>query len=136
MVVTRSGGASFPAVIGTLTVSAPLARIRTDDRGLTLDLRPRLIKRSLRRLLDPPPAPGEPCWSASWDEIRSVDVAPRSLALYLKQRRGSRFVVLRRSVLAPLVREIEAHDVPTHQVSGTIRWFFGGDAWTERRKTV
>jgi hypothetical protein len=123
------GGASFPAVIGMLTVTTPLASLTADGHGVALDLRFASMKRINRRLIEPPPASGEPCWAAKWDEIASVDVAPRSLVFHLKRGRGSRFVVLRGAVLAPLVREIAGHGVPTRRVRGTTRWFFRRDAW-------
>jgi hypothetical protein len=70
--VRVSGGASFPAVIGTLTASIPLARLTADEKGIEIDLRSRRLKHAVRRLVDPTPAPGEPFWSARWTEIRSM----------------------------------------------------------------
>ena len=128
------GGASFPGVIGTLSVSVPLACLTADAQGVALDLRPGLLKRVNRRLIDPSPAMEQPCWSVRWDEIASVDVGPRSLVFYVSQGRGARFVVLKRAALAPLVREIEEHDVPARRTSGTIGWFFRRDAWAARGK--
>jgi hypothetical protein len=129
MSLSISGGGSLPAIIGWFTASTPLVRLTADDQGLTLDLRPPLLRRAVQRLIDPPPAPGEPCWIACWAEISSVDVAPRSIAVYLERRRGCRFVVLRGRKLAALLRQIESHEVPTRHVSGTIRWFFRRDTW-------
>lgn len=130
--VRVSGGASFPAVIGTLTASTPLARLSADEHRIEIDLRSRLLKRAVRRLVDPTPAPGEPFWSAKWDEIRSMDVAPRSVVFRLSERRSCRFVVMRRRALSPFLREVETHRIPIRRVSGTIRWFFRRDAWTGR----
>jgi hypothetical protein len=123
------GGASFPALIGTLTASTPLAKLTADDHRLEIDLRSRLLKRALRRLVAPTPAPGGPFWSATWEEIRSIDLAPRSVVIHLAEQRSCRFVVMRSSTLIPVLQVIEAHKVPTRRVSGTIRWFFGRDAW-------
>lgn len=129
MSVSVKGGGSFPGRVGTLTVTIPLARLTADAQGLTLDLRSTLLKRINRRLVEPPPTRGAAFWSAKWDEIKVIDVAPRSMVIHLRERRGCRFVVMRKSALAPLLQQIETHDVSVRPVSGTAGWFFRRDAW-------
>jgi hypothetical protein len=126
--VSITGGASWPGRVGTATVSVPLARATTNNEGLVLDVRYRLLRKMLRRFVTSAGGHDEPLLSMRWDEITSVDVAPRSLVAHLQGRKGCRFVVMRPGRLVPLVREIEQHDVPLRRVSGTIRWFVRGSA--------
>lgn len=135
MSVSVKGGGSFPGRVGTLTVTVPLARLTADEQGLTLDLRPTILKRITRRLIEPPPTPGAAFWSAGWDEIEAIDVAARSVVVHLKERRGCLFGVTRKTALAPLLRQVALHELPVRQVSSTARWFFRRDAWASPRRT-
>lgn len=126
MDVSVSGGASWPGRIGTATVSIPLARMTATADGLVLDVHSRILRKVLRRFVISAGGSGDPLLSVRWDDIASIDLAPRSVVLHLTNGTGCRFVVMRPAQLAPLVREFEQRDISTRPVRGTVRWFATG----------
>jgi hypothetical protein len=117
------GGASFPATLGTVTVSWPLATAVADGTGVSVDVRLGFLRRLLGRFLDPDSRGQSSFWTASWNEISSVDLGRRSLAFHVNGRRGCRFVVLQRKRLEPLVNELESRGLSLHKGRTTLRWF-------------
>lgn len=96
------GDASFPGR-GRLTVSWPLGAVVSHAEGICPGFRYDLLLCLLVKLIEPKARAGGACpFSAAWEEISLVEVAPRSFAVHLNGRRGCRFVVLRRHKLDPI----------------------------------
>jgi hypothetical protein len=119
-----TGGASFPAVFGTLTVSIPLAVAVADSQGVHIDVRFRLLKRALRRFVVDDGSLSSAWWTARWDESMAVEFGHRSLSFRAPGRRGCRFVTMRRRKILPLVERLQMNGIPVTPVSTTIGWFF------------
>jgi hypothetical protein len=115
------GGASFPGKVGTVTATWPLATLKTSDEGLTVDLRSHLLKRVLHRFVANDPQ--SEWWTASWPEMTSVEFGPRSLILHIKGQGACRFVTMTRDRLLPLIKDVEARQIPVTPVTSTVGWF-------------
>ena len=115
------GGASFPAALGTLTVTHPLAVLTTSESGIRVDVRSRALKRVLGRAVLREPSTA--WWTAEWSDLASVDVGRRSVILHHKQRQGCRFVTMTRRRILPLVEELERRGILVIRVRTTIGWF-------------
>jgi hypothetical protein len=115
------GGASFPAPVGTVTLSWPLAAAEVTAEGIDV-----VMRRSVFRWLatggmsDSPGPPGTSRFA--WGDLSNVSQGPRSVVLRSKSGYGCRFVVLRASNLLPLIDAIRAHHIPIEQVASTWRW--------------
>jgi hypothetical protein len=116
------GAASFPGIVGTVSASYPLAVVRLDAGGVSVDIRSRLLKRLLAWFVRQDPA--SPWWTAEWRDITSVDFGRRSLVLRANGRRGCRFATLTRRRLLPVVDELEGRGVSVCRVGTTLGWFF------------
>ena len=125
-VVTMSlrivGGTSLPRNVGTLSATWPLAVLTTSDSGLSVDLRPTLLKRTLAKR----PIEESPCWSVEWPELAKVDFGRRSVVLRPRQGKGCRFVTLTRQRMLPLIKELEQRGITVTQKTTTIGWFAKG----------
>jgi hypothetical protein len=116
------GAASFPGIIGTVSASYPLAVVKLDAGGVSVDIRSRLLKRLLAWFVRQDPA--SPWWTAEWRDLTRIDFGRRSLILRARGRRGCRFATLTRRRLLPLVEELERRGVAVTRVSTTLGWFF------------
>ncbi len=113
------GGASFPYV----TVSWPLAIATTDETGVCVDVRLGFLRKLVSQFMDPDPKGQSSFFAASWSEISSVDVGPRSVVFHVNDRRGCRFVTLRRRHLQPLVDDLISRGLLLNKVRTTLGWF-------------
>jgi hypothetical protein len=116
------GAASFPGIVGTVSASYPPAVVRLDARGVSVDIRSRLLKRLLAWFVRQDPA--SPWWTSEWRDITRVDFGRRSLILRARGRRGCRFATVTRRRLRPLVEEIQRRGVAVTRVGTTLGWFF------------
>ena len=116
------GGASFRAVIGTVTVSWPLAIAETDTTGVKVDVRPRLLKWIVRRFLDQPSPKEDPLWEASWEKISAVDVGRRTVTFQIEDGQGCRFGAAPNK-LQPLLAALEARSLCLRRVRTTLGWY-------------
>lgn len=115
------GGASFPARMGTLSMTWPLAVLTVSESGVCVDLRSRLLKRTLGWLVDR--GASSVWWMAEWTDLASVDFGRRSVVLRGKGHRSCRFVTMARRRLLPLIDELERRDILVNRVTTTIGWF-------------
>ena len=122
--IAIKGGASFPGRVGTLTVTWPLAIARADAVGISVDIRSRVLKRALGWFVDDAQRSAtSPWWSARWEDLVAAEFGRRSLTFQVRERRGCRFVTIRRSQIRPLVAELEGHGVTVSRVPTTLGWF-------------
>jgi hypothetical protein len=84
------GAASFPGIIGTVSASYPLAVLRLDAGGVSVDIRSRLLKRFLTWFVRQDAA--APWWTAEWF-FKSGEVG--------RSNRGERAQNFRRPLRAP-----------------------------------
>ena len=103
------GGASFPGTIGSLTVTWPLAVAWTDNVGVNVDLRSRILKRVLKGYLQDGAAPV--LWAARWEDLSFTEVDERCVVMRVDGRQDCRFIGLRRAPMMQLIREFKARDV-------------------------
>lgn len=119
------GAASFPVLVGTFTVSSPLAVLQADSDGISVDLRWRLLKRSYARHAGRHAdewSIEDACWTSSWEDL-SVQLAGGNMVLTNGDKKNCRFgTSLRR--LRPLIDEFERRGVPVRRVRSTIPWYF------------
>ena len=120
------GAASFPGVIGTVSVSYPLAVLKVSAVGVSVDIRSRVLKRLFASFVRQDPS--STWWRADWSDVTSVDFGRRSLVLRASGRRGCRFATLTRRRLLPLVDELERRGVSVIRVTTTLGWFFKSGA--------
>lgn len=119
------GGASFPARVGTLTVTWALAVAEVSENGISVDVRFRLLKKVTIRFLDLDSKGLETAfWRAPWDRLESIDFGRRSVVLRQRSLPSCRFVTWRRHRLLPIVDEVEARAIPVRHVRSTLGWFF------------
>ena len=116
----RFGAASFPGILGTMSVTYPLAVLKLDAVGVSVDIRSRLLKSLVAWFVRQDPA--STWWVADWSDITSVDFGRRSLILRARGRRGCRFATLTRRRLLPVVDELERHAVSVTRVNLGPRW--------------
>ena len=115
------GGAFFPARVGTLSVTWPLASLSTGVDGITVDLRSRVLKRMLSRYVER--GPSTHWWFANWRDISSVEFGERSVVVRAEGTPGCRFVTLSRERMMPLIEELRRQGVQINQVRSTIGWY-------------
>lgn len=116
------GGASFPGEFGTSTVSWPLAILTSDDDGVAVDVRLRLLKTIIARFAAGRKADSV-LWSVAWGQLQSIDLGQRSVILQSSGQRGCRFVTLTRRRILPLIEELERHNINVIHKKTTIGWF-------------
>jgi hypothetical protein len=117
-----SGGASFPAILGTLTVSSPLAVLTMTDEGVSVNIRPKLLSRLTAKMI--PSAVSATTWSVHWSNLTSVEFARRSVIFHAQGSVGCRFVAKTKKRLAPILEELENRGIALRQVKSTLRWYF------------
>jgi hypothetical protein len=117
-----SGGASFPANFGTVTVSWPLAVLTMTDEGVSVDIQPKFLKRVNRRLIKS--ATSSSSWSARWTELASVEYAKRDAVFHVEGKFGCRFMAVTRKRLVPILEELENRGVAAMGVRSTRKWYF------------
>jgi len=115
------GGASFPGKVGTISATWPLAVLTSDDDGVTVDLRARLLKVVLGRFMGRDR--DSVWWSAEWDQIESVDFGRRSVILRSSVQRGCRFVTMSRRQLQPFVTDLDRRNIVVKRKASTLGWF-------------
>ncbi len=120
--VIISGGGSFVGRVGTVTATYPFLRLTSDATGVSLDVRPKPLRRLLGGLLAERTSPSEPMWAQRWEDLVQVTVGPQSVVL---SGSGSecRFIVLRRRELAPLLAAAQTHGVPIVRRATTLGWY-------------
>ena len=109
------GGASFPGVVGALTVTWPLASLTTDSHDITVDLRSRILKRLFSKYTGVDPSTR--WWTSDWEDVSSVECAYNDLVLRNAHKHECRFVVLRESRIDLITRELGNHGVSVTKVS-------------------
>lgn len=114
-----AGQGSFPASVGSLTVTWPLAVALADVDGISIQLRYQPMRHLFRPLLG-----GRSLGvCAKWEEVRSIDVASRSMVLTVRNGDSCRFQPLRRHSLAPLLDMANSKGVPIRLVGTTVGWY-------------
>jgi len=116
------GGASLPRSVGTVSATWPLAVLTTGDEGISVDLRPAFVKRTVAK--SPTDAPAG--WSIAWSDLASVDFGRRSVVIRPQHGKGCRFVTLTRRRILPLIDQLEHHGVVITRKTSTIGWFAKG----------
>lgn len=117
------GGASFPSKYGTSSVTWPLAILTSDDEGVAVDVRLRLLKRVVERFAVDRET-NSVVWSVAWGQLESVDFGRRSVILRSTHQRGCRFVTMSRRRLEPFVTELERRNIVVTRKASTLGWFF------------
>jgi hypothetical protein len=123
------GGASFPAVIGTMNISWPLAVLRCNEDGISVDPRSSLLKRALRRFMKSEisqRAAEDIWWSSTWDGLSSVRLATKSIVLENAQKDSCKFVTVTRESMKPLILELERRHITVQRVRNNF-YFTGSD---------
>ena len=121
------GGASFPASLGTVTLSWPLVAAEVGVEGIDVVLRRTVFRWLAVGLMSSSPGPRGTS-RFTWGDLSRVSLAPRSAVLRSRSGYGCRFVVLRASNLRPLIEALRAHDVPIEPVRSTWRWAFNAES--------
>jgi hypothetical protein len=129
-----TGGASFPARIGTVTAIWPMAEAALGPDLISVHVRPGLLKRLLQRFVRPEARGDAAFWSAPWADLAPVEVGPRSVVLRVTGSRGCRFIVVGKHRLEPLLAELEARHVTTARVITTMHWYLGWLSSGSRKK--
>lgn len=117
------GGASFPALAGAYTVTWPLAVLRADAKGLSVDLRWRFLKRSYAR--DSGRRAEEwtiedPCWTSSWSGV-TVEYAEGIMRLANRDGKTCQFFTWANR-LRPFIYEMECRNITVRRVRGGYSW--------------
>jgi hypothetical protein len=115
------GQGSFPGVVGSLTVTWPLAVVVADTDGISMRVRFRPMRRVLRHV----PGTGKLSLGvdAAWEQVGSIEVARRSIVLKVRDGGTCRFQPLRRRSLVPLLDLATAKGVPIKLVGTTVGWY-------------
>ena len=117
-------GASFPARLGTVNVSWPFVVVFIGDAGVSVDVRPNVLGRFLRRFLNREGSGGDASfWSAAWAELAPVEIGRRAVVLRAEGTRGCRIVFRRHAKLELLVEPLTANRVAVRRVKTTIGWY-------------
>jgi hypothetical protein len=122
------GGASFPAPLGTVTVSWPLAAAVVSSEGIEIIMRRSVFRWMFVGVMSDSPGP-KGVSRFIWSDLAKVDVAPKSIVLRARSGYSCKFGVLRASSLEPLVDVLRVHGVPIEHVASTWRWYFN-PSWT------
>lgn len=117
------GGASFPVLVGAYTVMWPLAVLRADAYGLSVDLRWRFLKRSYAR--DSGRRAEEwtiedPCWTSSWNGV-TVEYTEGIMRLTNRDGKVCQFFTWTNR-LRPFIYEIERGNITVRRVCGSYSW--------------
>ena len=115
------GGASFQSAIGTITASWPLAVLTYDQDAIAVDIRYRVIKKTLGGLVNS--GSDESIWKSRWTELEKLDLGPRSIVLRSRSGSACRFVMLSRGGLVPLITEATERGTKVDKVASTVHWF-------------
>lgn len=119
------GGASFPAAaMGTVNASWPLAVLRCDEDGISVDLRWLPVKRSLRKLTKyaGQRRSEDAWWSSSWDTLSSAKISPRSVVLTNDQQESCKFVTLTSVAMERLGRYLEQRNIMVQRVRSNLSY--------------
>lgn len=117
------GGATFMDAPAGLTVSRPLAVLRIDPSGLSVDIRSRfmrLFQRAISRLIVGRAWPDGPGWACTWEDLSEVRLAHRSVILTGSNGVRCRFQAGRRAAMQPLEEAISQHGVAVERVRSTL----------------
>lgn len=115
------GGASFPAPVGTVTLSWPLAVAEVSPEGIDIAMRKTVFRWLFVNVLSESPGP-RGVSRFTWGEMATVSLARRSVVLRTRSGHSARFGVLRASSMAPVIEALRAHAIPIDQVRSTWRW--------------
>jgi hypothetical protein len=114
------GGASFPAPIGTVTLSWPLAVAEATADGIEVAMRKTMLRFLMVRFMSDSPGPTGVSRFA-WADLAKVSLAPRSMVFRARSGYCCKFSVLRASSLSPLVHELRSHGIPIESVRSSWR---------------
>lgn len=79
------GGAAVPGDVGNPSFGYPLARLRADDEGVEVSIRPAWVARAWFNAAD---------WRCAYGDLKHVYVSKRGFLFVLKEGRGCRFSVV------------------------------------------
>jgi hypothetical protein len=121
------GAATIPLPgIHGIIVSAPLATLQTNERGIRVRLSWRwltkIIQSLMRRFGAAEGSAAE--WRATWGSIDHALVGPRSVVLFRGGGWPCRFAVRKRAVARKVEAELVAHGVEIQHVRSTVRYAY------------
>lgn len=122
------GGALFPAAAGgTVNASWPLAVLKCNEDGISVDVRRFPMRNSFRRLTEyaSQRAPEDAWWSSSWDALSSVHISWRSVVLVNSQQESRKFVTLGGEVMERLGLYLEERNVAVKRVRSNLSYSWG-----------
>lgn len=113
-----TGSASIPSWYGIAWASYSWASLLADHRGVRVRFNSEVL--SILFGFGAPKVDDRIGWSADWNTLRTVEVAPRSVRFVPREGRTCRFVSMTRKKTRRIEEILEHYEIPIRKVPTTL----------------